>query len=663
MGFTVGFGSWVASLCRTTPVLVCALCLAVATANASGAEGERPRRVLIVHSFGGSAPPFTTHSTAFEEAIKREMGAAGVDLDEISLNMARYAQPDMEEAFTEFIGKRMSVWEPDVVVPIGSPAGRFVSKHRAQLFPRAPVVYVGMDRRTLPSDAFADNATFVGESFDLEGLVDDMLQLDPKTKNVFVILGSTPLERYWATEFKKAFEPFAGQITFTWSNDMTFAQMLDTVANLPPHSFVLIGLFMRDASGVTYNEEAALARLSAVSRAPINGMFQHQVGQGIVGGRLYQGELQGEEGARAAARILRGEPASSIPPLVIGTREPLYDWRELQRWGFSESRLPAGSVVLFREPTVWERYRWHVVGAVAVIATQAALISALLVQRRRRSLAELAYRESEAEVQQKRAQLEHVKRVATVGELTTTLTHEIKQPLHAVMLNSDAVLRLLDQPQPNVEELREAVRDIRDTTRRTGDVLEEIRGMLRRDTPGFATLDLNDLLRTVKRIVHGDAMLHGVTVDLDLAPGALTIKGDSVQLQQVLLNLMLNAFAAMNSPELDGARRLTVRTRTTDKLEALVEVQDCGTGIPPERLESIFDPFFTSKGDGLGLGLSICRSIIEHHGGRVWASNNADRGATLSITVPIDHAPMEHDRTRSSARASGIHEPAAAGRE
>src|SRR4051812_41542014 len=356
----------VTALLRTCPLLLCALLLAATTPRASAAEGERPRRVLMVHSFGSSAPPFTTHSTAFESTIKHELGTA-VDLDEVSLDMARYAQPDMEQAFAEFLGKRIAEWQPDLVVPIGSPAGRFVAKFRDKLFPQTPVIYTGMDRRTLPADAVAKNATFVGEDFDLKGLVEDMLQLDPQTNNVVVILGATPLERYWTAEFQEAFKPFAGRVKFTWTNDLSFGQMLDLVSKLPPHSFVLLGLLMRDASGVTYNEDDALARLHAVSRAPISGMFQHEVGLGIVGGRLYQGELEGIESAQVAARILRGEPASSIPPRVIGTRNPLYDGRELRRWGISESRLPPGSIVLFREPTFWERYRWQVAGAAAVI--------------------------------------------------------------------------------------------------------------------------------------------------------------------------------------------------------------------------------------------------------------------------------------------------------
>ena len=151
----------------------------------------------------------------------------------------------------------------------------------------------------------------------------------------------------------------------------------------------------------------------------------------------------------------------------------------------------------------------------------------------------------------------------------------------------------------------------------------------------MTNVDLNNVIRIVERVTHGDANLHRVTVHLDLSPDVRPVKGDSVQLQQVMLNLMLNAFGAMSETELDGARRLIVRTKSIDESNVLVEVQDSGTGIAAEKLESIFDPFITSKPEGLGMGLSICRSIIERHGGKISAANNPDRGATFSITLPV----------------------------
>jgi len=336
-----------------------------------------------------------------------------------------------------------------------------------------------------------------------------------------------------------------------------------------------------------------------------------------------------------AARILRGEPASSFPPLVIGTREPLYDWRELKRWGFSESRLPPGSVVLFRQPSAWERYRWHVVAAAAVIATQAVFIFAMFFQFRRRRFAEAARRLAEADAHQKREELAHVSRVAVLGELTATLAHETAQPLTAILSNSSAAIRFLDAPEPDLQEVRETLGAICADTERAAEVIRRLRGMLKRDTPpGFTSVDLNDVIGSVERIVHSDALRHGVTVQLDLSSGVRAVTGDSVQLQQVMLNLMVNAFHGMSEPGLNGARRMIVRTKPMDVAKVLIEVQDSGAGIAPDKLESIFEPFVTSNPDGLGMGLSICRSIIERHGGKIWAANNPDRGATFSITLP-----------------------------
>ena len=248
-----------------------------------------------------------------------------------------------------------------------------------------------------------------------------------------------------------------------------------------------------------------------------------------------------------------------------------------------------------------------------------------------------ARKQAEASAAQKRAELEHVARVATLGELTTALTHELRQPLGAILTNAYVVERLLRAPAPDLQEVRSTIADICEITERAGQVIGGLRAMLTRDSTGapLTNVDVNNVIRIVERIVRGDANLHRVTVHLDLSSDVRPVKGDSVQLQQVILNLMLNAFSAMSGTGLDGARRVVVRTHSTDTSNVLVEVEDSGPGIAPEALESIFDAFITSKTEGLGIGLSICRSIVERHGGKISAANNFDRGATFSITLPV----------------------------
>jgi PAS domain S-box-containing protein len=245
-------------------------------------------------------------------------------------------------------------------------------------------------------------------------------------------------------------------------------------------------------------------------------------------------------------------------------------------------------------------------------------------------------KQAEASAAQKRAELEHVARIATLGELTASLTHELRQPLAAILINSHAGMRLLDAPEPDLQKLRTTLTGIREVTERAGEVIGGLRAMFKRDsTPvGLTDVDINNVIRFVERIVYGDANLHNVTVHLDLSSDVRPVRGDSVQLQQVILNLMLNAFSAMSGTEF-GGRILVVRTTAIDESYVRIEVQDSGTGIAEEKLEAIFDPFITSKPEGLGMGLSICRSIIERHGGKISAVNNPDGGATFSITLPV----------------------------
>lgn len=376
---------------RGTLLLLSLLLALVATSSPAAA----PKRVLIVHSFGTVAPPFTTHSTAFQAELVRRMGDR-VDLDEVSLDMARHAQPEMQEAVAEYLEKRGLDWKPDLVVPIGGPAGKFVAKFRQRLFPHIPILYSSMDRRHLTAADFDEKTAFIGASYDEKGFIEDILQIAPETKNIAIVLGATPLEQYWAKEFRAAFEPYTKRVNFIWLNDLSFDQMLDRVQTLPPHSFIFMVLFLRDAAGVTQNAAEALQRLHAVANAPINSIFTSEMGLGIVGGRLYPSTEDGIQAARLAVKILNGVSPASLPQRIVPPTGPQYDWRELRRWKINEKNLPAGSRILFRSPGLWERYRGWIIAGLVLFAIETLLIAAFLANLVRRRQAERSLGASEA---------------------------------------------------------------------------------------------------------------------------------------------------------------------------------------------------------------------------------------------------------------------------
>ena len=222
-----------------------------------------------------------------------------------------------------------------------------------------------------------------------------MLQVAPATKNIDFVLGATSLDRRWREALQKETEPFAGRIKFTYYNDLSFHQMTERVSTLPPDSFIFFFVLLRDVDGLALKSDEALRRLHQVANAPMNAIFNHQLGTGTVGGRLLDGDRLGKEAAAVAVRILRGEAPSSIPPVIIPRLPPRYDWRELQRWKIDEKLLPPGSTILFREPTVWERYRGWIITGISIVLLQALLISGLVANLIRRRRAESSLEESE----------------------------------------------------------------------------------------------------------------------------------------------------------------------------------------------------------------------------------------------------------------------------
>src|SRR6266536_3201336 len=232
-------------------------------------------------------------------------------------------------------------------------------------------------------------------------------------------------------------------------------------------------------------------------------------------------------------------------------------------------------------------------------------------------------------------ELAHANRVATRGQLTASIAHEIKQPIAAARTNAAAALRFLDKSPPDVAEVREALTCIVNDTDRAGDIVDRIGSLIKKAPPRKEVVDLNAAILEVTALTHSEAVKTGVTVGTQLAGELPRIECDRVQLQQVMLNLILNAIQSMSGVE-DGNRELHISTVSIEPEGVCVAVRDTGHGLRPESVPRLFEPFYTTKPDGMGMGLSICRSIIEAHGGRLWAIRCEPRGALFQFTIPAD---------------------------
>ncbi len=971
----------------------------------SAAEAPQVRRVLILHSFGRDFAPFSAVASHFRTELARQ-SPVPVEFSEASLETARVTEGESERPFVEYLRALLANRKLDLVAPFGAPAAHFMQRYRARLFPGTPMLIGGADQRRVRDENLGANSTSVTMRLELSAIVENILRVLPGTKNIAVVLGNSPLEKFWLAELRREFQPFTGRVNFVWLNELSFEEMRKRLAALQPNSAILYAALVVDAAGVPHQQERALQVLHTESNAPIFGAFDNQLGEGIVGGALIPIQKAGFETARVANGIMNGESAGSIRTPPLGPGAPVYDWRELKRWGISESRLPPGSTVRFKPQSVWEQYRWYIIGALTIILVQAVLIGGFVFQRARRrqaqaelseseermslaadvgrlglwmwdvardeiwvtqedralfswgeseaisldrfietlhpddreptreavhralesggdyrfeyrvvlsdgsmrwiaargrveydarrkpihmrsvslditdrKRAEEALRESEArfrvvantapvmiwmsgtdklctffnkgwidftgrameqelgngwaegvhredldrclevyinsfdarqefameyrlrrfdgeycwildsgvprfesngtflgyigsciditerkraeevlrqseeryrtlaetatdvivtmdqnstilfvnsavarvfgyssselvgrkitalmpeplrqrheegmrryletgvkllswdavsfsglhksgreisleisfaesrvgerrlftgimrdvterlqaelEAARQRAELAHIARVSTMGELATSLAHELNQPLGAILSNAEAAELFLENDQPDLRELRAILADIRKDDQRAADVIRRMRALLSRRELELKVVAVEELIEEAVAMTKPDALVRQVKVETEVASNLPRVRGDRVHLEQVLLNLMLNGMDSLNGCPAEQ-RRLVVRADRTGDGTVELSVRDCGHGIPADGLTKVFEPFYSTKAKGMGMGLAISRTIVEAHGGRIWAENNPDGGATFRFTL------------------------------
>ncbi|HYH43762.1 MAG TPA: hypothetical protein VD867_17470, partial [Burkholderiales bacterium] len=281
---------------------------------------------------------------------------------------------------------------PDLIVTTGGSAAVFARKHRQALFPGTPLLFASVDQRYLRGAPLGGNESAVAVVNDFPGLVDDILRVLPATRQVFMVIGSGSIGRFWRRELATEFERFRDRVTFAWSDELSLQDILHRVASLPEHSAIFYLTFSIDAQGGAYADEQVLAAIHSKANAPLFAAYTPLIGYGIVGGAVMSISDLARNTADVASRLLNGEPPGSLRVTPHLPGQPTFDWRELQRWNIPESRLPSGSVVQFRRPSLWDEYKLTVLAAVGALILQSLLILGLLYERRARHRAEIESR-------------------------------------------------------------------------------------------------------------------------------------------------------------------------------------------------------------------------------------------------------------------------------
>ena len=723
---------------------------------AISADAKESQRVLILRFDNSFAPGPSKTQTHLVKTLQ-EKSSPKILIDVEYLDLARYNDEQHQKNLIDLLEHKYSTVKFDLIITIGSLALEMVLAHDADLFRRSPVVFC-LFQPNLP-ETYKKNPDTTGliakgHHNSIQKTLELSLELQPKVENVIVIAGVDKWSRNLLKIAKEISRPYEKQYRFSWLTDKTMDELIETVSTPMEKTIILYLSVIKDTAGNKYIPVHACRMIAQAAKAPVYALWSGTIGAGAIGGYVLSGEKIGEQTADMCLKILNGEKPSNIP---IERYEDAYmfDWRQVKRWSIPEDRLPPGSIVKFKEFTVWDRYKGRIISAFALILFQALIISYLVYQRRIRRKneknllqAELRYRTvadftydweywqntdgalqyvspscerisgytiqefktapslfkdiilpedreiwdihdhksaenegpsgiqfrikrkdgqirwienvcqpvktnqgdhlgirgsnrditerklAEINAQKHREELTYISRVTTLGELSASMAHELNQPLAAILNNANAAMKFISGDRKDLDEVNEILNDIIKDDRRASGIIKKLRTLMSKKEMELSPLNLNEIIWGVAKLTDRETSVRDVPLILELDDDLPQVKGDAIHLEQIILNLILNGTEAMVTIDRQF-RKLRICTTEHDRDFIKVSVEDKGAGIDEAHINSIFETFYTTKPGGMGMGLSICRSIIEAHGGRLWAENHPDQGATVYFTVPV----------------------------
>jgi signal transduction histidine kinase len=546
------------------------------------------------------------------------------------LDLVRFPDLESTSALSEYLNRKYGREKPDVVITALPPALDCLEQNGRKLFKGIPVIaaFIPRDRAvTLDGSPLHKRSTGIIYADNGYEIARSALVLRPGTKHIAFIAGASPIDINFKVPILREIKRAAEGRDLIDLSGLTIGETISRVRVLPRETIVFYTSMFRDKDGLNFHPPDVLRLISAASNAPVFGFVESHIGKGIVGGSLSSLEWQVGKIAELTNRVLSGESPSAGSFVEEGGYRTLYDWRELKRWGISESSLPKGSIFVNREQSVFERYKLFIIAALLFLSVQTFFIGFLIHLNRKQRKTSLQLREYE----ERYRELLRVDRASRLGELTASLAHELNQPLTAILSTAQAALRFLESGKNDPALYREMLQNIVQDDKRAAEVIRSLRSMVKREPAKREKVDVAEVLSEVIAITHGELIAHDVAIDPHLDASQMMVLADKNQIQQVLLNLILNAVDALNENAPDK-RTIILHTERSDGF-VRVAVEDNGPGISAENAERVFDPFFTSKNTGLGMGLAVCKTIITDHGGRIRAENNTEGGATFSFEL------------------------------
>lgn len=619
-------GKW-SSLLRHVGLLLAATVLvesncSAATAGPSVLADDQVPRVLILYPYDERIAATTAAGEALRSRLL-EATDGKIDLFSEFLDLSRFPEADHVARMARYLGEKYAPRRPDVVVALGKESASFISANRGAIAPAAKIVVAGFGSSTAEKIDLPDDVIGAFATFDILKTAEMARSLQPNARHLYIIGGSSDFDRGWLATARADLGAFSTSYDTTYLEDLTIEEFVERASHVPSDSIILALTVFKDRAGRNFIPREAIGQIAATASAPVYGPYQTYIDYGVVGGNTVTFDTLGRTVGSLVIDVIAGKQVAD----ANAPQTHIVDARQLRRWGLAGKDLPPGTIEMYKERGFWEEHWLAATAMLAVLSLQAGVISILLVERSRR-------REAERRSRVHLLEAVHLNQSATAGALSSSIAHELNQPLSAIRNNAEAASKLLRNDAPDLLLIQQILQDIQEDDQRAGDIICRMRGLLKkRSEIDLQEFDLNDVMSSAIRIIRCEAERRGITLKATEPTDELPVRADKIHVQQVVLNLATNAMDAMldSSP---NRRSLTFATGLSNEKAALY-VADTGEGIPEDGLSKIFEPFYTTKQAGTGLGLSIARALVETYGGTISANNRPEGGAIFRIVLPL----------------------------
>ena len=611
---------------KNTGLIAVVMACGLTSPPSSHAAPERQKVVLVLHPIRQEGPTSIEWDNVIRPALTAGLHGR-LDYYAEYLDFARITDPAFPAAFADFLGRKYAGLTFDVVIAVSPEVLDFLNQAGSALFRGVPVVYYATD---LPPPK--PLTTGVVARLDLKRTIDVALQLHPDLQQVFVVSGASEFDRFYRELAQTELRAFDGRLVFTYLSGLSMPALLQQVRDMPQRAVIYYLTLQEDGDGAKFNGADALSQLAPVANRPIYSWLYIHLGHGIIGGSLLSNDVLARAEADVALRVLTGESPDRIPVRAIDPNVYAFDWRELQRFGVNETRLPAGSIIQFRQPGAWDLYKWYILAAATLLVLQSALIGGLVVQGARRRRAEVAVRESASALRQSYEQNQDLagRLIKAQEEERTRIARDLHDDLSQQLASVSIMLSNLKRKVAKPGVAPEIEQTISTLQGRAATAAEAVRTLSHELHPGVLTYA--GLVPALSRHCDDVQAHHHVNVSFsgeaeglqDLEPGA------ALCLFRVTQEALTNAVR--------HARARAIRVELIQTPETVdLRISDDGTGfVPGERA-------------GSGLGLRSIDERVRLSRGTVSLESAIGRGTTLSVRIPHRSTTVAQD---PSVRAS-----------